>query len=50
MSATEPHQLQAYLPVLAIRLAPLASFPPARLGCALRPVSGAVCVWQHLQA
>ena len=49
--ATEPRRWQPYLPVVAIRHAPLpASFPVARLGYAPRHVSGAVCVWQHLQA
>jgi hypothetical protein len=48
---TEPRQLRAYLPVVAIRSPSLsASVPVARLGCALRRFSGAVCVWQQLDA
>jgi hypothetical protein len=48
---TEPHQLRAYLPVVAFRRVSLpALFPVSRLGCALRHVSVAVCVWRHLHA
>jgi hypothetical protein len=50
ISSTEPRQLRAYLPGVAIRPPSLpASFPVARRGCALRRFSGAVCVLEHLR-
>ena len=44
----EPRQWQWYLRVVAIRPGlPASSLPARRLGCALRRVSEAVCVWEH---